>query len=96
MNAAQKRLQAIHDDTTRLMAEAKMASTTRKRIATIANKLSELIPQLEGIVDPAQPAQETLDKQTRCTLIKKAMLVLASIARFLACLYDTRWKDDDP
>jgi 4'-phosphopantetheinyl transferase EntD len=87
MKRLQQQLKVVHDELTHLMAEAKMDSLSRSKLASASNQLLEISQQIEAEIS-AQSVPKANPK-AKLAVVKRAMEFLAWVAReFLMKRYD--------
>ena len=89
MHRLRQQLKVVHDELTHLMAEAKLDSLSRSKLASASNRLLDISQQLDSEI-----AKPNADPQARSSIIKKAMVFLAWWGNLLKGVI-TMWRDED-
>jgi hypothetical protein len=75
MQKLQQQLRWVHDELTHLMAEAKLDSLSRSKLAFASNRVLDIIQQIHA--EATKQAQAQCDPHARHSIVKSAMAFLA-------------------
>jgi hypothetical protein len=93
MSTLVKQLQAVHDELTRLMAEAKLDVPTRQKLAVAANQLADLGQQIVAADRTQNHQGPPASRPKKRSLTVRAMDLLAQIAALVERLMKRGYYD---